>query len=369
MKVAMISPFPRPGEPPRGGVQIAATRLVRALGEREIEVTVIPLHAGNHTPGTPRGPLPGTDNRFLAVRNLRPMRKAVTEQLRGNDFDIVHAQGVVPAGYVVTHIPLDGAPGVITAHGNRREDTLADYAGVGARARWILGRRMAVKAARRADVVVGVHPDWDVNLPIPPANFVYIPNIVEDLFFAAPRSPEHGRVLYCGGVDAIKGLDLLLSCWPRVVQRLPEARLHAVGCSSASGVIAQAIEGSVEIDEWLRPRELVDAMARAAVIVVPSRYEVAPMIIGEAWAAKVPVVATAVGGIPALAGGAARVVRPDPVALADALVLSLTEPNDDFVEEGARRAQLHRQDAVVTAHIGLYRSLVAARNAGEAPGR
>lgn len=369
MKLAIISPFPYAGEPPRGGVQIAATRLVRALERRHVDVTVIPLHDANRPPDAPRNPLPTTDNRFLALRNLRPIRKAVAELFGESRFDIVHAVGVVPAGYVVTHIRLDGAVRVVTAHGNRREDTLAGYSGIGARARWILGRRMAVKATRRADVVVGVHPDWVVNLPTLPARFVYIPNVVDDLFFEAKPAPERGRVLYCGGIDAIKGLDLLLSCWPRVVERVPEARLHAVGCSSASEAIAHEIKHSVELDRWLEPFELVEAMTRAAVVVVPSRYEVAPTIVGEAWAARVPVVATAVGGVPALAEGAARVVRPEAAVLADALARSLTEPNDELVEEGVRRAESCREAAVVTAHIDLYESLVASPEAGGRDGR
>lgn len=357
MKLAILSPFPRPGESALGGIQIAAVRLVEALEGQGVDLTVLPLHAGSRT----AGPLPTTDSRFLGLRNLRPIRSAFRELIRDAGFDIVHALGAVPAGYVATHAQLDGAACVVTAHGNRREDTLAGYSGVGAWARWLIGRRMAVNAASRADVVVGVHPDWAINLPAPPARFVYIPNVIDNAFFAATRAPEPGRVLFCGGVARIKGLDLLLSSWPSVVQRVPEARLHAVGCLSGAHVFSPRIRSSVEIDDWLGQSDLVDAMARASVVVVPSHYDVAPTIIGEAWAARTPIVATAVGGIPTLAGGAARVVQPDAAALADGLVRALTEPDEGLVEEGSRRAELQRRDAVAVAHVKLYESLAADR--------
>ena len=50
---------------------------------------------------------------------------------------------------------------------------------------------------------------------------------------------------------------------------------------------------------------------RASVVVIPSRYEVSPILLAEAWAAGNTVVATDAGGLAALAPGRARVVLPD----------------------------------------------------------
>jgi glycosyltransferase involved in cell wall biosynthesis len=282
--------------------------------------------------------------------------------LRDVAADVLHAQGLVPAGFAATHTAWNGAPRVITAHGSRREDTLAAYAGLGARARWLLGRRMVARASAAADAIVGVHPEWRVNLLDAPARYVYIPNIVADAFFDAPRAPVDGRVLYCGGTAAIKGWDILLSAWPGVLERFPGARLHAVGCETARHDIPSGIASSIDVDALLDPQQLIVALSRAAVVVLPSRYEVAPIALSEAWAARAPVVATAVGGIPGLATGAAQLVEPAPAALAEALAHSLAEPDDEFVEEGFRRSQLQRQDAVAAAHLDLYRSLLAARS-------
>ncbi len=360
MRVALVTPYPAPSAPARGGVEVAAARLAGALHRCGVEVVVVDLHG---SASSTAGPIPvvalDVDERWSLLRDLRPMRKALARALTSVEPDIVHAQGVVPAGYVATHASADRIPRVVTAHGSRREDTESLYRGASARARWLLSRRMGLAAVARAQAVVGVHPDWRVNLASEPARFTYIPNIVDDRFFDALRRPRALRVLYCGGTRRIKGWDLIAAAWELVLSRLPAARLHALGC--AGDVVPAAIEHSVDLDGWLSPQETADAMAAAAAVAIPSRFEVAPTVLGEAWAARAPVVAAAVGGLASLASGAATLVQPpSESALADALVATLRANGELelLVEEGYRRAQLQREETVTAAHLELYESLL-----------
>ena len=100
-------------------------------------------------------------------------------------------------------------------------------------------------------------------------------------------------------------------------------------------------------------------MAHAAVLVIPSEFEVSPIVLAEAWAMGLPVVAARVGGIPALATGAAVLVERNVEALREGLVAALSggEEIDRLVAEGRRRSGAHRADAVATAHISLYEEL------------
>jgi glycosyltransferase involved in cell wall biosynthesis len=85
------------------------------------------------------------------------------------------------------------------------------------------------------------------------------------------------------------------------------------------------------------------------------------MVLCEAWALGLPVVAAAVGGIPALAKGAATLVpAEDPASLARALISVLTGETATLksVAEGRRRAQAFTTEQVVTDHIDLYRRLL-----------
>jgi len=95
---------------------------------------------------------------------------------------------------------------------------------------------------------------------------------------------------------------------------------------------------------------LEQAYADADLLVLPSRAETYGMVVTEALARGVPVVATAVGGVPEALGAApdgtlpGRLVPPDdPRALADALRAWLT---DSGLRERWRAAALARRDTL-----------------------
>jgi glycosyltransferase involved in cell wall biosynthesis len=79
--------------------------------------------------------------------------------------------------------------------------------------------------------------------------------------------------------------------------------------------------------------DIPELLAAADVVVISSRWEARPLVAQEALRAGVPVVATAVGGLPELLGDAAVLVPPgDATALAAAVSSLLADP--------ARRAEL-----------------------------
>jgi glycosyltransferase involved in cell wall biosynthesis len=167
--------------------------------------------------------------------------------------------------------------------------------------------------------------------------------------------------LYCGGPGPIKGWDILTRAWPLVLAGVPGARLEALGFPAGYELRASdGVAGSIDVRGWMSVKETRDAMERATVLVIPSRFEVAPTILAEAWAARVPVLVAAVGGAPVLAGGAARLVPAgDHAALGAAIVDGLRQrhPVAELLEAGSARAQAHRRDRVADAHIRLYASL------------
>ena len=66
--------------------------------------------------------------------------------------------------------------------------------------------------------------------------------------------------------------------------------------------------------------EIQRLLSQARVVALPSRGEALPMILAEAMAAGRPFIATATGGVSALAGGGLIVAVDDHVALAGALI-------------------------------------------------
>jgi glycosyltransferase involved in cell wall biosynthesis len=292
------------------------------------------------------------DQRFSLLRGIRPWRVAGARVVRELGPDVVHGQGILVGGVVAAAVP--GPPRIVTARGNARRDTLEAYRGVGARLRASLRDHYASRVVRSVDAIVGVHPDWRINLPVEPRRLVHIPNIVDEVFFSVQRAPVGETVLYCGGTRRIKGWDLLEAAWGDVRRAVPGAELRVVGWPDDTG--PPELPG-IDVEGPLDAERLAAAMAAARLVVIPSRYEVAPIVLAEAWASGTPVVATSAGGMASLAPGAAILVPPEsPRALAQAIVGALdgTLETAQFVDSGRTRAQRHRAVAVAAAHVALY---------------
>ena len=356
MKVALVSPYPREGAAPTGGVELNTVRLARALTHAGVGVTVVaPGSSGRRREDAVR--VLGVDNagRFSLARGHRPLRRSVARVLHELRADVVHGHGLAAAGLAATDV--HGSARIVTAHGRPDRDARAAY-GATRSVRAALAARLALRCAERADAVVGVHPDWRINMARPPRRLVHIPPIVDEAFFEVEHTPRGAKVVYCGGERAIKGWPTLLAAWPRVVGAVPRARLSVLGWSSPNRPSLNGTSASVRFAGPLPPAELAAELATASVVVIPSDFEVAPTILAESWAAGVPVVATAVGGVPGLATGAATLVPPrNPAALAAAIADALEQPDTAAVGTGRARAERWRAESAAAAHVDLYRAV------------
>jgi glycosyltransferase involved in cell wall biosynthesis len=157
----------------------------------------------------------------------------------------------------------------------------------------------------------------------------------------------------------------------RAVALLPPGivRARIVGDGPQRDDLAAEIRrlGLTDDVELLGERDDVRALlASADVFVLPTLSEGLPMSVLEAMAAGLPVVASAVGGVPeaVLDGETGVLVAPGrPEALAEAIARLAGEPagRRRMGEAGRRRAEAEFDLADVRrAHVRLYRSLLAA---------
>jgi glycosyltransferase involved in cell wall biosynthesis len=133
-----------------------------------------------------------------------------------------------------------------------------------------------------------------------------IPNAVAPTFFSVQRAPVRGRILFAGRISKGKGvLDLVAAAAQDrhaldslvLAGHIPDARFaEELTAVAKAGGIADRLKLTGLLDEEALLREF----AHASVLVLPSYQETAPMVIQQAMAAGLPVIATRVGGIPDL---------------------------------------------------------------------
>jgi glycosyltransferase involved in cell wall biosynthesis len=180
-------------------------------------------------------------------------------------------------------------------------------------------------------------------------DLVWAPNVADVALFrdlsadmGAPwLVPGERAVLFVGRLSALKGIYDLFDAIARVIERHPEARFVLVGVAESEAmepvIRAEAqrrgIARRVTFLGSLQGHEKAAAFVTSQMIVVPSWTEAFPLVIPEAMAAGLPVIATRVGAIPDFVtdGEDGFLIAPrDPQALADRICRLL----DD---EGLRR--------------------------------
>ena len=161
---------------------------------------------------------------------------------------------------------------------------------------------------------------------------------------ATPIPDRHPLVTCLARHYPVKGVDVLVEAFPRVLESLPGAGLLLVGGGSEYAPLkARAEQLGIGAAVTFTDHQTNPApyLAAADLAVLPSRREGLPVSALEAFALGRAVVATAVGGTPDVVrdGETGWLVPPeDPAALADAIVSALSQP-----DERIRRARLGRE--------------------------
>ena len=144
----------------------------------------------------------------------------------------------------------------------------------------------------------GVEPDRIVHVPHGTA--------------AVRRRPAERRVGPCrfvhlGRFDPVKGTHVLLTALRDMGDAPCELDIFGIAQDASGRTVRQELAAEAASDQRVRfvepvdPSDVVDRLAAYDVLVVPSQWlETGPLVVLEAFAAGVPVVASALGGLRAL---------------------------------------------------------------------
>src|SRR5437588_961690 len=280
----------------------------------------------------------------------------LTMLMRREAIDLVH-----------THLAYGNVMGLLAAAASGRLAVATIHSekdhqrGLTASKQWLQGALLR----RRASVIVACSAEVEASartrFRIPPGKLMVLPNGIETAAYRG-NDPEaaHLRraelldlragplVVAVGRLSPQKGHETLVDATALLRERFPALRVVIVGRDGDNSPLVRerlAAHGLLEHVVLAGERADVPAVLAAAEPVVhASLYEGLPLALLEAMAAGLPVVATAVGGVPNAAdqGRCARLVAPgDPRALAEAMAELLGDP-DGAAELGTRAAAFVR---------------------------
>jgi glycosyltransferase involved in cell wall biosynthesis len=303
--------------------------------------------------------VPKVGHSFSGVLYAGSLLPWLTER-RGR-FDVLLGSWAYPDGFATVALAkLFGVPSVVKLHGSDI-NVVAKMRGPELNLRWALPRASRVVAVSQK---LG---EQAVKLGAAPERVDVVRNGVDaDLFYprdraqarrALGRAADEELIVYVGRLEAAKGVLDLLHAFGALQQRRPRAALVFVGNGAARGECLKLAEplGSRVTFAGAQPLATIpEWMAAADIVTLPSWNEGTPNVILEAHACGRPVVATSVGGIPALlhADALGAMVPPrDPAALAGAL---------ERVLDGGK-AGAHPAETIVSASGALSWADSAAR--------
>lgn len=288
-----------------GGLERVVATLARTVApERFVPQVVCLRYKGEfgealESEGIPVRVLPRDEGKpdYFAFRHLaRIIRDDAIDVLHTHNTDafITGGLGRLVSRRRITHIHTDHA----RAFPDRLRYHVAEH---------VLGRL--------AHRVVGVSRHTTDNLAryewIPRRKLVTIPNGIDPSPFEAPAPRAELRARIGVSVDAPlvglggriseeKGVDILIRAMVRVLEEVPEARLAVAGDGPDLPAMRE-LAVSLGIDQAVRflgtRTDFVDLMPGLDVYALPSRREGLPMVILEAMAARLAIVAADVGGV------------------------------------------------------------------------
>ncbi|MFJ8156923.1 glycosyltransferase family 4 protein [Streptomyces sp. NPDC094468] len=288
------------------------------------------------------------------------------------DADLVHAHGLHASFRAVLALSGRRTPLVVTWHSRAEAE--------GARAHLL--RMLERRVARTATVVLGTTSDLvdrarrtgarDARLAAVTLPGLRRPQEGDETDRQRPKLRAElgamGRPLLVavGSLDRHRGYDVLLDA-ARAWCRLDPVPLLVI---AGEGPLRPVLQRRIEAEEL--PVRLLGArddvphlLAAADLALLTSSWESRSVLAQEALHAGVPLVATAVGGVPDLVGDAAALVPyGDAVALADTVLRLLGDPErrEELREKGTRQAaSWPTEDETVTQVLSVYDELTQPR--------
>ena len=377
MKVVLVSRFPSDIDQPRGGVETATVGLAKALFslgitdlhivtiEKHIAETSIENHEGLTVHRLPRSRWP-----MILDAIVGPSVRILNRYLRQLEPTVVHYHETW--GFSA---PKCGFPAVFTVHGFDSLNLPTEKAPFW-RTRSKLWDWSESIGLRKQKYIISIAPYVHHAISTKTnAKISDIWNSLNPLAYSVRRKEKRGSLLFLGWLNPRKNPLVIVKAAAKLIKKHPDLKVRLCGEASVPHYFKElqdaisdfGLTKCVEMPGRLNQSAVRKELSTAALLVLPSFQENAPMVIAEAMAAGIPIVASNLCGIPDMVeDGKSGLLLNDPTD-ADELVNTLDQllSNDELRHcqgESAkyRAEQLFHPTSVASQTIEIYKQAVSA---------
>ena len=376
MRIVFVSRFPQNIDHPHGGVETATVGLLRALQSNGLDdLHVVTLEKGLATERQEEEQAGIRIHRLL--RSSWPMMidtfigssaKRLGRLLDSLRPDIVHFQetwGLGGHGYEY--------PSVFTVHGFDSLNLTKDRPH-GWRLRSRLWQIAEANGLKNQQFVISIAPYVTRMIsPLTTASITEIWNTLDRRYFAVEKKEDANKILFLGWITPRKNPHVLVEAADRLREEFPSICFDLYGAVSNRQYASElerkirqrGVDNHIKIHGCLSQTGVIEQISSASLLILPSLQENAPMVIAEAMAAGVPVIASRRCGIPDMIidGETGFLIDPNDVGMITDRIAQLLNDDDLRTRMGERARELaierFHPDSVARSTLDVYKRVIA----------
>ena len=375
MRVCLIGTFPCHPDDVKGGVANVILYLAQAFMAKghDVHVVVPTSEPGDSASWLPLNVHYINFSRLLpqTLLNVTSLKVRIQNRIREIDPDISHFHGTA------TYCLGFDAPHVLTLHGISELDARFSRGLSGLKS--LVQARIEGYCRRRVDNLIVINPYIGESLGAQlTGRCWHIENPVAGHFFGGSVSSRTKDIVFAGMISTRKNVLGTLHAFKQAYQRDSALRLKIIGPARDPDylevcrryILDNDLSDAVIFMGGLRPEAIANELRRSLCLLLLSIQETAPLIIAEAMACGLPVIASDVGGVRHMIrqGVTGFLVQPEDYAGCAAHIAQLVSNPADFASlsergqvESERRFQI---DGIADRTLSLYRELVTTWESG-----
>jgi glycosyltransferase involved in cell wall biosynthesis len=385
MKVLWIAPVPVSNDQMHPAPWI--TSWARLLIDKQVEVTILTTYKSSSASelelDTYYGkvvavPVTGGITNLLSLYNQKINKLSNYIKKNAGQYDVVHIHGTEHQYYTALSRSKVSLPSVVSVQGVIC--SYINYLPVGFSSKKIywslfsMYEKQELKKARN----FFCRTNWDKGIVKQynrSANIIDLWEIMRPEFYNGQHtiSPDKNDIFFPGGANELKGLDIALKTLSLIKQQYPNTRLHIIGgCAPAyvTQLLAKNNITNIEAGDYVvhgkvDASQIISIYQHCFCLLHTSLIDNSPNSVCEAQVYGMPVIATAVGGVPSLIeeGVTGILTSLDPTAIAAKVIaLKKDEQQQAAISKASMKMsrERHNPDTIVNTTLLTYTKLITA---------